>query len=91
MQNWYKYGQRVDITDFVNTESIKVDRVKLYNEISFDWQKSKSFLNTEYAGNNAREYGTLKEVFSNNDGGKYVIKLPFENMLFSGLILGWEF
>jgi hypothetical protein len=88
LQNWYKYGQRVDITEFVNTDSIKVDRVKLYNEISFDWQKSKSFLNTEYAGNNAREYGTLKEVFSNNDGGKYAIKLPFENMLFSGFDTG---
>ena len=88
LQDWYKYGQKIDITEFVNTDSIKVDRVKLYNEISFDWQKSKSFLNKEYAGNNAREYGSLKNAYPNNDGGNYAIKLPFENMLFSGLSVG---
>jgi len=88
LQDWYKFGQRIDITEFVDTDTIKVDRAKLYNEISFEWQKSKSFLNTEYAGNNAREYGNLKEIFSNNDSGKYAIKLPFENMLFSGFDTG---
>ena len=88
LQDWYKYGQKIDITEFVNTDSIKVDRVKLYNEISFDWQKSKSFLNKNYAGNNAREYGSLKNAYPNNDGGKYAIKLPFENMLFSGFDTG---
>ena len=82
LENWYANGQTIDITKYVDTDSIKVDRVKLYNEISFEWQKSKSFINTAYESNNGKEYGDLRKVFPNNDGGKYAIKLPFENILF---------
>ena len=83
LNNWYANGQTIDITKYVDTDSIKVDRVKLYNEISFEWQKSKSFMNTAYEGINGKEYGNLREIFPNNDGGKYAIKLPFETILFN--------
>ena len=83
LENWYANGQTIDITKYVDTDSIQVDRVKLYNEISFEWQKSKSFMNTAYEGINGKEYGNLREIFPNNDGGKYAIKLPFETILFN--------
>ena len=83
LENWYANGQTIDITKYVDTDSIKVDRAKMYNEISFEWQKSKSFMNTAYAGINGKEYGNLREIFPNNDGGKYAIKLPFETILFN--------
>ena len=83
LQDWYANGQTIDITKYVDTDSIQVDRAKMYNEISFEWQKSKSFMNTAYEGINGKEYGNLREIFPNNDGGKYAIKLPFETILFN--------
>ena len=81
--DYYKNGDKVDITEHVNTDSITYERAKLYNEISFEWETSKSFLNTRFAGFNNRQYGNLSEVFPEHDGGKYTIKLPFETMLFN--------
>jgi hypothetical protein len=83
LEDWYNNGDTIDITPYVDTDEIQVDRAKLYNEISFEWQKSKSFQNVAYEGFNGKEYGDLKELFPNNDGGKYEIKLPFETMLFN--------
>lgn len=85
LQNWYANGQTIDITEFVDTDEIEVERAKMYNEVSFEWQKSKSFINTAYEGFNGKEYGDLKQLFTDNDGGKFAIKLPFENILFSNI------
>jgi len=83
LEDWYASGDTVDITQYVDIDTIEIDRAKMYNEISFEWQKSKAFLNVAFEGFNAREYGDLKEVFPNNDGGKYEVKLPFENIMFN--------
>jgi hypothetical protein len=83
LEDWYAGGDTVDITPYVDIKEIQYDRLKLYNEVSFEWQKSQSFMNTAFEGFNAREYGDLKEIFPNHDGGKYNIKLPFETLLFN--------
>ena len=85
LQEWYESGDVIDITQYVDTDSIKVDRPKLYNEISFEWQTSKSFINEAYKEANEKQYGALQEVFPQYDGGKYEIKLPFETLLFSNV------
>jgi len=82
LEDWYAAGDVIDITKYVNTDTIQVDRLKLYNEINFEYVKSKAFLNDAFEGIHARQYGNLKEVF-NNDGGKYEVKLPFETLLFT--------
>ena len=82
VEDWYANGGLIDITEFVDPEKIEVDRVKLYNDISFEWQKSKSFINNGYLDANGKDYGSLKTLFPENDGGKYQIKLPFENLNF---------
>ena len=83
LEDWYAGGDTVNITPYVDIKDIKYDRLKLYNEVSFSWQKSKAFLNVAYEGFHGKEYGDLKEVFPNHDGGKYTVKLPFETMLFN--------
>jgi hypothetical protein len=80
---WYAAGEVIDVTPYVITDEIKVDRAKMYNEISFGWQDSKSFMNEAFLGFNNRDYGSLKNIFPNNDGGKYEVKLPFETLLFN--------
>jgi len=83
LEDWYAGGDTVNITPYVDIDTIQYDRLKLYNEVTFKWQKSQSFMNTAFEGFNAREYGDLKEIFPNHDGGKYEVNLPFETMLFS--------
>ena len=82
LEDWYRFGGVHNITEFVDVKDIKVDRAKLYNEINFKWESSKSFLNDAYAEFHNQNYGELSELFPDYDGGKYEVKLPFENLLF---------
>ena len=78
---WYAGGGKVDITQYVDVDSIKYDRPKLYKEISFEYSPCKSFLNVDFKGAYVRDYGSLKSEFP-YDGDKFEIKLPFEQPLF---------
>ena len=81
LEEWYNYGGEVDITPYTVIDSIKIDRPKLYKTISFEWQKSKSFINENFFGEYGREYGSLTSSFD-YEGSDYKIKLPFENLQF---------
>ena len=81
LEDWYSAGGTVDITPYVDTDSIKIDRLSLHKEINFEWEKSKAFLNEAYEEINGKRYGDLKNTFP-YDGSKYEVKLPFENLLF---------
>jgi hypothetical protein len=86
LDDWYTRGAVIDITEHVDTDEITIERHKLYKEISFDYEKSESFLNQEYFDsqkNTPKEFGSYKETNSNYDGGEYTINLPFENIRFS--------
>jgi hypothetical protein len=86
LDDWYTRGAVIDITEHVDTDEITIERHKLYKEISFDYEKSESFLNQEYFDsqkNTPKEFGSYKETNSNYDGGEYTIDIPFENIRFS--------
>ena len=86
LDDWYTKGAVVDITKYVNTDEITIERHKLYKEISFNYEKSESFLNKEYFNsqtNAPKEFGDYIETNSNYDGGEYSIDIPFENIRFS--------
>lgn len=85
LQEYYQGGEEVIITPYVDTDSIEVSRPKLYNELAFSWQESKSFLNKDFKEAYERQYGGLRETFPNYDGGKYEVKLPFETLLFNNV------
>jgi hypothetical protein len=85
LDEWYNSGADRDITPYVITDSIEVERPKLYNEINFEFQESKSLINEAYKEINGKNYGSLSETFPQYDGGKYEIKLPFETLLFSNI------
>ena len=85
LDDWYTRGAVVDVTEYVDTDEITIERHKLYKEISFDYEKSESYLNKQYfneATNATREFGDYKETNANYDGGEYTINLPFENIRF---------
>ena len=79
---WYLHGGEINITEYTDVESIKVDRPKLYKEISFEYEQSKAFLNEEFRGRVGYNYGDLSLGFS-YDGQPFKVKLPFENMQFT--------
>ena len=87
--DFYNSGSIKNITPYVVTDELTISRPKLYNAISFEYEKSESFLNKQYFDLFAKEYSSLKAVFG-YDGGDYAIKLPFETLMhtkFSGTSL----
>ena len=86
LDDWYTRGAVIDITKYVDADEITIERHKLYKEISFNYEKSESFLNKEYFDsqtNAPKEFGDYIETNSNYDGGEYKIDIPFENIRFS--------
>ena len=90
LDDWYSKGAVVDVTEYVDTDEITIERHKLYKEISFDYEKCESFNNKEYfneKNNTVREFGSVKESFPNYDGGEYKIDVSFENIYFTKEVL----
>lgn len=82
LEDWYAYGNTVDITPHVIDDSISITRPKLHKSIDFEYEKSKSLTNVNFMSTYDRQYGSLSEKFD-FDGSAFKIKLPFENPLFT--------
>ena len=82
LDNWYLKGAIVDITQYADIESIKVDRIKLFKNIVFKYAESKNVLNEAFKELNLREFGNA-QIQYDYDGGEYKIEQPFENMMFN--------
>jgi hypothetical protein len=82
IETYYSLGTIKDITKHIKSDSINLNRSKTYKKINFDYEKSNCFLSQKYLSNNGVEYGNLKADLG-TEGEDYVIKLPFENLLFS--------
>jgi hypothetical protein len=79
---WYASGNVFDITNFTESNSVDVERVKLYKKISFRYQSSESILNKFYLQTGLKEYGNTEQPYP-YDGGELNIDVPFENLMFS--------
>ena len=84
LEDYYTSGTIRDITKYIKSDNINLNRVKTYKKINFEYEKSESLVNVGFSSNNGIEYGSL---FYNtqNDGDEYNIKLPFENLNFNNL------
>ena len=81
LDDWYTKGGIINITPFVDTDTIEVDRLPLYKNIEFNYEKSESFINRKFADIAKREYGDTSLNYD-YDGGDYKIQVPFENLNF---------
>jgi hypothetical protein len=79
---WYASGNVFDITNFTESNSIDIERVKLYKKISFRYQPSESITNKFYLQTGLKEYGNTEQPYP-YDGGELNIEVPFENLMFS--------
>jgi hypothetical protein len=80
LEDWYAKGRLIDVSKYIDVDSIDIERVKLYKKISFKHEESESFINKQFYQNNGRQYGDLDQVYD-YDGGEYLVQLPFENLL----------
>ena len=84
LESYYFNGNKVDLSKYIKTDKLDIDRNKLYNKINFQFEKSENLISSNYLSNNRISYGDLMAEFE-NDGSSYEVKLPFENILFSGV------
>ena len=82
IEEWYNKGAIYDITEYTDLKSIDIKRIKLFQNILFKYQQSKSITNRGFFEAFKREYGDLASAF-NYEGGDYNIAVAFENILFS--------
>ena len=82
LDEWYKKGALIDVTNKIDTQSIEVAKVPLYKSINFEYVDSELILNKGYENISLKKYGNLSNNFA-YDGGDFNIKLPFENVRFS--------
>lgn len=83
LDDWYNQGAVIDITKYVDTDEIIIERHKLYKNIYLNYEKSESFVNKEYASRFNHEFGNRNESFPKYDGEEYKIDIPFENIEFT--------
>jgi hypothetical protein len=81
LEDWYKKGRILNITPYTDIDSVDIERIKIYKEISFAHEVSQSFMNTEFYDTFGRYYGDLQQSY-NYEAGEYQVKVPFENLLF---------
>jgi hypothetical protein len=82
LEDWYSAGSIRNITEYTDRTETSIDRLPLYKKISFEHEKSESFMNRKFFDLYAREYGDLNNTYV-YDGSDYTIKLPYENLEFN--------
>jgi hypothetical protein len=91
LDGYYSEGNLLDITDYVNQETVTIERPYIYKNIQFKYQKTnnvlgKKFRETNDPINDEIGYGDLRANYANIESkNELKVDLPFENMLFEKL------
>jgi hypothetical protein len=83
LELYYNQGKILDITKYVYSEELTVEKPKLFKSINFTYEESNNVLNVAYKGLYGQSYGDL--IYKNEnttENNTYDIKVPFENVLF---------
>lgn len=86
LETYYTTGIIKDLTKYVITDTLTLDRAKLYKKINFKYEDSKNILNNAFNTTTAQirgyNYGDLAfEDQYTNDSQTYEVKLPFEDVM----------
>jgi hypothetical protein len=84
IENYYSTGNIIDISKYITVDTQNIDRVKTYNKIKFEYEKSENVISANFLSTNSRSFGDLSQDFE-SDGSEYAVKLPFECYSFSQL------
>jgi len=91
VQDYYSEGELIDITRWVDNESVDVSRGDILNTIKYNFQEPQTILNYEFRdNNNGLAYGDA-ELYIRDGNGKLLdgetqeITLPFEQVVYERL------
>jgi len=87
VNSFYAQGDLIDVTDYVDVESVDVSRGKILNDISYKFQDPTTILNKQFKADNPLPYGDedaqLKDESGNLlDGEALEIEVPFEQIVY---------
>jgi hypothetical protein len=83
LEFYYAFGKYTDITPYVITDNIDINRPKLFKKLSFMHEKSDNILNNAFRNLFNREYGDLDyQDLLSNESSNYEIKSPFEDIMY---------
>lgn len=91
--NYYAQGKVYDLTRFVKTDSIDVQRADLLNEIKFKFKEPKTILNRQFQKNTGSYYGDEEAKLTDDgtangkpiNGSSLSVELPFEQVVYERL------
>jgi hypothetical protein len=87
LPSWYNTGSIIDISDYVDIETLDVERGKLYNEINFGYKDQESLLAQQYEAEFGQQFGGFENDLDGIDSeNSLTIELPFENPQFERLV-----
>jgi hypothetical protein len=82
LELYYQQGQIKDLTEYIYSDELDIEKPKLFKSIEFTYEKSENILNNAFNDLFNRQYGDLiYNSATTADSGKYEIKLPFEDVI----------
>ena len=93
VNNYYAEGDLLDLTKYVDTKLIPVERGKILNDIKLNFEQPKTILNAQFEENTGVAYGDEEVIIRDEngqvlDGEEFELKLPFEQILYEKLTDG---
>jgi hypothetical protein len=91
LDSYYEEGSTFDVTEYIDVDSSSVNYAAPYKEVAFRNEEPKTFLATNFSEINNKVFGNLENSTKVNDvgttdrGSKYVVKTPFEKVLYERL------
>jgi hypothetical protein len=90
LEQWYLNGKIRNISEYVDTTEVPVEKGTILGQIDLKFEKGESFLLDEFKDNFGRSYGDLnlilRDALGNRlDGETLTIDLPFEQMIYERL------
>lgn len=84
LDDWYAEGTTREVSEYVDTEEVNINRPTLYRRINFKYNETGAILGEQYRLQNDIGYGDLKADFA-FDGEEFNVEVGFDNMLFERL------
>ena len=84
LDDWYAEGTTREITEYVDTEEVNINKPQLYRRISYKYNETGAIIGEQYRLQNDIGYGDLRADFT-FDGEEFDVEVGFDNMLFERL------
>jgi hypothetical protein len=90
LNTFYGTYETYNITDFVSSDNIEINRVPLYSEVDFTFKEPTTFLAKQFSETNGINYGQEKYTVTKEDsdfvdGEQYNVEAPFEKLVYERL------